>query len=157
MKTIYYYNTKLGKIGIGEQDGHITNLFFETEAPPAWDVVAETPLIQETGLQLAQYLEGERREFDLPLAPEGTEFQKRDWQELQKIAYGTTVSYGEIARALGIPKGARAVGLANNRNPIAILIPCHRVLGADGKLVGYGGGLEMKKALLTIEGCRWKE
>lgn len=105
--------------------------------------------------QLEQYFDGDRREFDLPLAPRGTEFQLRAWDALRSIPYGQTRSYGEQAAMLGGPEAghtlARAVGLANNRNPISIVIPCHRVVGADGSLVGYGGGLEAKRFLLDLE------
>ena len=101
--------------------------------------------------QLAAYFRGELTEFDLPLAPEGTPFQREVWEELRRIPYGTTVSYGEVARRLGRPKSSRAVGMANGRNPIPIVVPCHRVIGADGSLTGYGGGLDRKRALLDIE------
>ena len=94
---------------------------------------------------------GRRREFQLPLAPKGTEFQQKVWKALLDIPYGETRSYGEIARAIGNPKASRAVGMANNRNPIAIIIPCHRVIGSTGKLVGYGGGLDKKEFLLNLE------
>ncbi len=112
----------------------------------------ETPLIRRAAEQLREYLAGERREFDLPLAPQGTEFQKKAWAELCRIPYGETRSYKQIAEAVGCPKGFRAVGMANNRNPIIIVIPCHRVIGANGGLVGYGGGLDVKEQLLKLEG-----
>ena len=123
----------------------------------AFGAAADQSLSPLTGLafgQLAAYFAGQLREFDLPLAPCGTPFQRRVWAALRDIPYGETRSYGEIARAVGCPGGARAVGLANNRNPIAIVIPCHRVIGADGSLVGYGGGLDVKRALLRLEGMR---
>jgi methylated-DNA-[protein]-cysteine S-methyltransferase len=101
--------------------------------------------------QLAAYFAGERRDFDLPLAPEGTPFQRRVWKELARIPFGVTVSYAELARRVGRPRAARAVGTANARNPIAIVVPCHRVIGADGTLVGFGAGLERKKWLLEHE------
>jgi O-6-methylguanine DNA methyltransferase len=101
--------------------------------------------------QLAAYFEGRLREFDLPLAPIGTPFQQRVWEALRQIPYGLTLSYGELARRIGRPGSARAVGLANGRNPVAIIVPCHRVIGADGRLVGYGGGLGCKQALLAFE------
>jgi methylated-DNA-[protein]-cysteine S-methyltransferase len=101
--------------------------------------------------QLAAYFAGRLREFDLPLAPRGTPFQQQVWAGLREIPYGHTLSYGELARRIGYPAGARAVGLANGRNPISIIVPCHRVIGADGRLVGYGGGLENKQALLALE------
>ena len=101
--------------------------------------------------QLEAYFRGERRDFDLELAPRGTAFQQRVWAELRRIPYGKTLSYGELARRLGDVRLTRAVGLANGANPISILIPCHRVIGADGSLIGYGGGLEVKRALLALE------
>lgn len=101
--------------------------------------------------QLDAYFKGELRSFDLPLALEGTAFQKSVWQELLKIPYGTTVSYREIARRIGKPKAVRAVGAANGRNPLPIVVPCHRVISSDGSLIGYGGGLQIKEFLLELE------
>jgi methylated-DNA-[protein]-cysteine S-methyltransferase len=103
--------------------------------------------------QLEEYFAGRRRGFDLPLDLRGTGFQKRCWQELLKIPYGETRSYADIARAIGNPLAVRAVGLANGQNPIAIIVPCHRVIGSDGSLTGYGGGLETKRWLLELEGA----
>src|SRR5579862_9001002 len=101
--------------------------------------------------QLSEYFAGERREFSVPLALRGSEWERRVWDQLLAIPYGSTRSYGEIARALGEPGAARAVGLANGRNPVAVIVPCHRVIGADGSLTGYGGGLERKRLLLDLE------
>ncbi|HEY8882442.1 MAG TPA: methylated-DNA--[protein]-cysteine S-methyltransferase [Dermatophilaceae bacterium] len=101
--------------------------------------------------QLDAYFDGELTRFDVPLAPHGSEFQQRVWAALQEIPYGRTESYGELAERIGSPGGARAVGLANGKNPIGIIIPCHRVVGADGSLTGYGGGIERKKQLLDLE------
>ena len=101
--------------------------------------------------QLSEYLDGTRREFDLVLAPVGTDFQLRVWDEVRRIPYGATRTYGEVARSLGDAALARAVGAANGANPLAIVVPCHRVIGADGSLVGYGGGLRIKRALLDLE------
>ena len=98
-----------------------------------------------------EYLNGKRKSFDIKYEINGTEFQKKVWKELTDIPYGETRSYKEIAVAVGNPKASRAVGMANNKNPIAIIVPCHRVIGSDGKLVGYAGGLDMKRALLTLE------
>jgi methylated-DNA-[protein]-cysteine S-methyltransferase len=110
-----------------------------------------SPVLERTKQQLAEYFRGERREFDLPLAPRGTEFQQRVWRRLRAIEYGTTTSYGALARELGNHQASRAVGLANGSNPIPIVIPCHRVIGGDGALTGFGGGLEIKHALLELE------
>jgi len=105
----------------------------------------------EAKRQIAAYFAGDLTEFDLPLAPHGTPFQQRVWEELRSIPYGTTLTYGELAARTGNPKASRAVGLANGRNPLSIIIPCHRVIGANGKLVGYGGGLSRKEALISLE------
>jgi len=106
---------------------------------------------QKVIAQLDEYFAGRRRDFDLPLAPRGTEFQLAVWRELQRIAFGTTISYAELARRIGNPTAVRAVGAANGANPIPIVIPCHRVIGANGSLTGYGGGLHIKRALLALE------
>jgi methylated-DNA-[protein]-cysteine S-methyltransferase len=133
------------------------------EALSAWGIVAtsgdgriwvqndEARPFQEAKEQLAAYFEGTLTEFDLPLLMEGTDFQRRVWEALQEIPYGTTISYGQLARRVDNPKGSRAVGLANGRNPISIIVPCHRVIGSNGKLTGYGGGLPRKAALLDFE------
>ncbi|MFP3941828.1 MAG: methylated-DNA--[protein]-cysteine S-methyltransferase [Thermoanaerobaculia bacterium] len=109
--------------------------------------------LPELARQLEEYFAGRRRRFEMPLAPEGTEFQRRVWEELARIPWGETRSYGEIARAVGRPGGSRAVGMANNRNPIAVVVPCHRVIGAEGSLTGYGAGLDRKEHLLRLEGA----
>src|SRR5580704_1170966 len=112
----------------------------------------DTAPLEKTIRQLRSYFAGEREEFDLSLAPEGTRFQQEVWKRLCDIPYGETISYGELARKIGNPNASRAVGLANGRNPIPILVPCHRVIGADGSITGYGGGLERKRWLLAHEG-----
>lgn len=116
-----------------------------------------TAALEAAAAQLREYLAGERTDFDLPLRPHGNEFEQAVWAELLRIPYGETTSYGEIARRIGHPGSARAVGRANGRNPIAIVVPCHRVIGSDGSLTGYGGGLDLKRALLTLEAetARW--
>ena len=111
----------------------------------------DSPLLTETVRQLREYFDGSRREFDLPLHMIGTAFQLRCWQALTAIPYGETISYGEQARRIGQPKATRAVGGANHRNRICIIVPCHRVIGADGSLTGYGGGLDVKRWLLAHE------
>lgn len=117
------------------------------------DTEGSVPVLDQAARELEEYFAGERREFTVPLAPEGTEFQRKVWTALLEIPYGATVTYGEIAARIGKPKAAVAVGQANGRNPIPIIIPCHRVVGAGGKLVGYTGGLHIKKALLAVEGA----
>ncbi|HEY3841851.1 MAG TPA: methylated-DNA--[protein]-cysteine S-methyltransferase [Acidimicrobiales bacterium] len=109
------------------------------------------PVLKDTAIQLEEYFAGERTEFDLPLELDGTAFQRDVWNELSRIPYGVTISYGELARRVGRPKGPRAVGQANGKNPIPIIVPCHRVLASNG-IGGYGGGLTMKRALLAVEG-----
>ena len=152
MSNVFYYETALGTIGIAETGDKITHLFFEGEKFPEKEYEKkETPVLAEAGKQLKEYFSGERKEFDLPLAPVGTEFMLRVWKALQAIPYGETRSYKEIAAMAGNSKACRAVGMANNRNPIAIVIPCHRVIGANGDLVGYGGGLDKKIFLLDLE------
>jgi methylated-DNA-[protein]-cysteine S-methyltransferase len=116
------------------------------------DVVEDAGRTAAVRRQLAEYFAGERREFELALAAQGTPFERAVWDELRKIPFGETRSYGEIARALGRPAAARAVGRANGANPIPIVVPCHRVIGADGSLTGFGGGLEAKSRLLELEG-----
>jgi methylated-DNA-[protein]-cysteine S-methyltransferase len=140
---------------------HLTGVYF---APHPKDLSARgwtrapsrTPadsILRRTREQLAAYFAGEVTSFDLPLAPNGTPFQKQVWEALRRIPYGETISYGELARRLGDPKAMRAVGAANGRNPIPIIVPCHRVIGADGSLTGFGGGIDRKRWLLTHEGA----
>ena len=120
------------------------------QAPdPSWK--RDSARLRDVAAQLDAYFAGELQDFDVPLAPEGTEFQRLVWTALRDIPYGETRSYGEIARAVGKPNASRAVGLANGSNPIAIIVPCHRVIGSSGALVGYGGGLPIKEKLLALE------
>ena len=135
---------------IAAEDGAITDIRFGGELPHEAKPL-ETPLIKRCQEELREYFSGERQAFDLPLAPQGTAFQQSVWQALLTIPYGEVRSYGDIARQIGNPKASRAIGGANNRNPIAIVIPCHRVIGANGRLVGYGGGLDKKEMLLSLE------
>ena len=151
MKNIYYYETDIGNIGIAEENNFITDLYFGNITAPKDAAIQETPLLIEAALQLVDYFTGKRKGFDLPLAPKGTDFQKAVWEALQQIPYGETRSYGEVAKSINNFKAARAVGMANNKNPIALFIPCHRVIGANGKLVGYAGGLDVKEHLLNLE------
>ncbi|AJQ29032.1 methylated-DNA--[protein]-cysteine S-methyltransferase [Pelosinus fermentans] len=151
MKNIFFYQTNIGEIGIVENKDAITNLFIKRERIPQEVVVKETVVLKEAGKQLMDYIAGKRKCFELPLAPEGTEFQQIVWKALQEIPCGETRSYGDIARSIGQPKASRAIGMANNKNPILIFIPCHRVVGANGKLVGYAAGLQVKQYLLKLE------
>jgi methylated-DNA-[protein]-cysteine S-methyltransferase len=151
MSNIFYYDIAIGRIGIAENKKAITNLYFENSFSEKYDIVEETPLLKKAYLELEEYFNGNRKLFDLPLAPTGTEFQKKVWKALEEIPYGETRSYKEIATYIGNEKACRAVGMANNRNPIPIFIPCHRVIGSNGDLTGYAGGLDLKKKLLKIE------
>ncbi|WP_026738022.1 methylated-DNA--[protein]-cysteine S-methyltransferase [Pseudoleptotrichia goodfellowii] len=158
MRYVYFYDTKtkeLGTIGIAADENHITNLFFEYEIENIKKdknyILRETFLIKKASEQLFEYLTGKRKDFELPLLKDGTDFQISVWNELIKIPYGETRSYKDIAVAINNEKAVRAVGMANNRNKISIFIPCHRVIGSDKKLVGYGGGLEIKNFYLILK------
>jgi len=152
--TIYYshVNSPVGPLLVAVCDRGLVALEFGRGKIPAGWVESDektAPYVR----QLKEYFAGRRRQFDLPLDLRGTDFQKRCWRELLKIPYGETRSYADIARAIGNPAAVRAVGLANGQNPIAIIVPCHRVIGSDGSLTGYGGGLETKRKLLELEGA----
>jgi methylated-DNA-[protein]-cysteine S-methyltransferase len=136
-------------------DAHEESHFLERLERDSGSVPQEDPRSARLAVeQLRAYFAGERFEFDLPLAPRGTLFQLQVWEALRTIPYGATTSYGAIAKAIGRPSGPRAVGMANGRNPIAIVVPCHRVIGASGALTGYGGGLDRKEWLLALEARR---
>jgi len=149
----FQYESKFGIITIISNGKAITGIKiigktdipFKKEASKLTDKAAE---------ELSEYFAGKRREFDIPLSPDGTEFQRSVWETLMSINYGETRSYKQVAEMVGKPNACRAVGMANNKNPIWIMIPCHRVIGADGSLTGYGGGLELKQQLLKLEKIR---
>jgi len=155
-KSIAYYTSPVGNLTLVEEGGKLIILGLVGDELPEDAVECapgqETPVLARTKQQLDEYFAGKRRDFDLPLAPAGSSFQVSVWDALCTIPYGETRSYGEIAAQLDKPKAARAVGGANNRNPIAIVIPCHRVIGANGAMVGYRGGLDIKEHLLKLEG-----
>lgn len=151
MKNVFYYDTPIGKIGIADNGDFVIGLFFGDTYRPQGAQEKETSLIKRTMEQLREYFAGVRTEFDIPVALQGTEFQTQVWKALMVIPYGKTCTYGELAARIGNPKAFRAVGMANNRNPVSIIVPCHRVIGASGKLVGYGGGLNVKERLLDLE------
>jgi methylated-DNA-[protein]-cysteine S-methyltransferase len=151
-------DSPVGPITLAASEGALTGLYMDvTRHPPAPRQLGEpadpgTEPLDEVARQLAAYFAGELTKFELPLSmDDGTEFQQRVWAALQDIPYGETVSYGELADDIGAPGASRAVGLANGRNPIGIIVPCHRVIGADGGLTGYGGGIERKRFLLDLE------
>lgn len=171
MNRFCYIDSPIGRLLLTCDDAALTGLYMEPEraragawaldpaapgaAPDAAPDAAAAPLaaapLAAAARQLAEYFAGSRREFDLALRLDGTVFQTRVWRELTKIPYGSTWSYGDLARRIGKPSASRAVGLANGRNPISIVVPCHRVIGADGSLTGYGGGLPRKRWLLAHE------
>jgi methylated-DNA-[protein]-cysteine S-methyltransferase len=154
METLYYsrMDSPVGPLLIVASEQGLVRLEFDRD--PAKVPADGTSSDEKTAsyvLQIQEYFRGERQHFDFPLDLRGTEFQKRCWQALLQIPYGETRSYADIARVVGNPRGFRAVGMANNRNPIAIVVPCHRVLASDGTLCGYGGGLDVKERLLQLE------
>lgn len=158
----YIYDTKLGKILIAEDGQSITKVVLLKEADgnshmeqisklfPDYEFM-QTELIKEAAVQLMEYLEGKRKEFTVHLNPRGTEFQKKVWKVLEAIPYGETRSYKQIAQAIGNEKASRAVGMANHKNPIICMIPCHRVIGTKGSMVGYALGIKVKEQLLNME------
>ena len=148
---LYHVPSEMGHFSLVASETALTHFFFDGEAPRFDTTLQETPLLQKAATQLRQYLSGERRQFTVPLDPSGSDFFRRAWQALVAIPYGETRSYQQIAAALGNAKACRAVGLANNRNPLPIFIPCHRVIGANQKLTGYRGGLPLKQSLLELE------
>jgi methylated-DNA-[protein]-cysteine S-methyltransferase len=142
------YESPVGPLRLESEDGSLVALHLN--ARPGPENLGD-PVLADATTQLREYFAGARTSFALRLALHGNPFEQRVWAALQEIPYGETASYGEIANRIGSPGAARAVGLANGRNPIAIIVPCHRVIGANGKLVGFGGGLPMKRALLDLE------
>lgn len=150
MEYSFTYETKIGKITITECDSQLVSIDFGEPSTKQINI-SETPFIKEVHKELEEYFKGTRKTFQLPLALKGTPFQKKVWQTLMTIPYGETMTYKQVAEAVGNPKACRAVGMANNRNQIPIIIPCHRVIGSSGKLVGYAGGLHIKEKLLEME------
>ena len=146
--TATVYDSPVGPLRLETRDGALIRL--ELNAKPGPEN-RDDPVLADAVDQLHAYFAGDRTTFDVPLAMHGNEFEQKVWAALRTIPYGETTSYGAIAEQIGAPGAARAVGLANGRNPIAIIVPCHRVIGANGKLVGFGGGLPMKRALLDLE------
>lgn len=146
----FKYQSAIGSLTFCEEEGKI--IAISTHYTPERGNEEETEIIRKAYTQLTEYLDGKRKVFDLPLAPKGTDFQKQVWQALCKIPYGQTRTYKQIAEAIGNPKGVRAVGMANNRNPLIIVVPCHRVIGSNGKMIGYAAGVDKKEFLLRLEG-----
>ena len=147
----------IGQIALYADESALLGLAFEEDRHPRdWSgaLAKATAVLLDAERQLQEYFGGGRKSFDLPLRPEGTEFQQRVWRQLMQIPFGETLSYLELARRIGNAKAVRAVGMANGRNPIGLIIPCHRVIGSNGDLIGYGGGLPRKEYLLKHEGAR---
>ncbi|MEO7741494.1 MAG: methylated-DNA--[protein]-cysteine S-methyltransferase [Usitatibacter sp.] len=143
-------------IAIADDDGirHVdfVGAKYERRVAREWIEDPANPALRACGSQLAEYFAGTRTRFDLPLAPRGSQFQQRVWGEIARVPYGETISYAELARRAGAPGKARAAGAATGRNPVGVVIPCHRIVGSDGSLTGYAGGLERKRELLELEG-----
>jgi methylated-DNA-[protein]-cysteine S-methyltransferase len=156
MMNVTYIETPVGFLKAEEQNGFLTELDF-TRSKNAEACSNGSAVLNETERQLREYFSGERKSFDLPLRAEGTDFQKAVWNALREIPYGEAKTYGQVAAAVGRPGAARAVGSACHDNPIAVVIPCHRVLGSSGKLTGYGGGLDKKELLLDLEGVSYRK
>ena len=156
MNAYTYFESPIGRLLVTSDGTALTGLYMEpsrkAQSVDGWIQDEAVAPLSATVRQLSEYFAGTRREFDLPLRLQGTTFQTRVWRELTVIPYGQTWSYGQLAQRIDKPSASRAVGLANGRNPISILVPCHRVIGADGSLTGYGGGLERKRWLLAHEG-----
>ena len=146
--------TDLGTMTLIETENKISHISFSIMEKLLEIPIKKTMLLEKAEQQILEYFEGKRQNFSLPIAPEGTAFQKKVWKALQNIPYGQTRSYGEIAKEIGQCHAVRAVGNANHNNPIAIVIPCHRVIGANSKLVGYALGIELKQFLLKLEGVK---
>jgi methylated-DNA-[protein]-cysteine S-methyltransferase len=151
------YESPLGPMFATAEDDGITHIEFEgakyaPEARSDWIEDPRSPDLAACGTQLAEYFCGSRTQFDLRLAPRGSDFQQRVWKEIAGVRYGQTISYAELARRAGAPGQARAAGAATGRNPVSLVIPCHRIVGSDGSLTGYAGGLERKRELLELEG-----
>ncbi len=150
MEGFAVYETKVGYFKIAYADEYIT-FFKKLHDISIQDFGIKTAISDAAHAQLCEYLDGKRKSFDIPYVLKGTDFQKKVWSALCEIPYGEVRSYKDVAVAVGNPKASRAIGLANNKNPITVIVPCHRVIGSSGKLVGYAGGLEMKKYLLAME------
>ena len=146
-----YFNSPIGKIKLTAEEDALTLLSFVSEEDAGTEKTRTNKIITECKKQLKEYFAGKRKKFDVPLKLDGTEFQKKVWKQLLKIPFGKTAAYGEIAKKIKNEKASRAVGGANNKNKIAIIIPCHRVIGTDGSLTGYAGGLDVKEWLLKHE------
>ena len=158
MEYTWMQDTPVGRLLLAGDDAGLRYLLFDRVRTPGQKSLPKPDWTENAARfcdvvkQLKEYFNGQRHEFDVQLAAEGTEFQQKVWNALTTVPFGETASYGQIAKSIGRPEASRAVGMANGRNPISIIVPCHRIIGSNGKLVGYGGGLNRKKTLLTLEG-----
>lgn len=155
----YYdtYDSPIGGMLLAATDDGLSGVYFDRQKHHPgrggdWKRDPANPHLKRARAQLAEYFSGKRRKFDLALDPAGTEFQKAVWRAISSVPFGQTITYGELARRAGVPGSARAAGAATGRNPIGIVVPCHRIMGSDGSLTGYAGGLAKKRALLALEG-----
>lgn len=149
-----YLDTPIGRLRLVSRDDHLVGIEFEGHQEAVAGEEKSDPVLTACAAQLREYFAGKRRSFSLPLAPEGTVFQRAVWHALETIPFGELRSYREVAEAIGKPTAVRAVGAANGRNPLPIVVPCHRVVGSDGSLTGFAGGMEIKRQLLVLEGSR---
>jgi methylated-DNA-[protein]-cysteine S-methyltransferase len=158
MRYYDFYDSPHGRMLLVASDDGLTGVYFDgqkyhPQLEAAWRHDARHALLRQAKRELAEYFGGERKRFETTLAPEGTPFQRRVWKAISTVDFGTTIAYGELARRAGCPGSARAAGAATGRNPIGIIVPCHRIVGSNGALTGYAGGLEKKRALLALEGA----
>lgn len=158
MRYYDFYESPYGRMLLVASDDGLTGVYFDGQKyhprlKAAWRHDARNALLRQAKRELAEYFSGRRKRFEIALAPEGTPFQRAVWKAISTVDFGRTITYGELARRAGAPGSARAAGAATGRNPIGIIVPCHRIVGANGSLTGYAGGLEKKRALLALEGA----
>lgn len=154
-----FYQSPHGKMLLVANDDGLSGVYFDgqkyfPQTDPEWRQDAGNVFLHQAKRELAEYFDGKRERFDMTLAPEGTPFQRAVWKAIFKVGFGKTITYGELARRAGSPGSARAAGAATGRNPISIIVPCHRIVGSNGSLTGYAGGLDRKRALLALESTR---
>ena len=156
MKKALFVSTIIGEVGIVEEDGKITNIFFGGAVKPKQFELSSTPLLEQAAEQIKEYFSGKRKAFDFPINLKGTPFQIKVWEALRTIPFGQTATYKDIAKLIGNEKGFRAVGLACGKNPILLVVPCHRIISQDGKIGGFTGGINAKIKLLNLENINVK-
>ena len=159
MRYYDFYDSPQGRMLLVASGDGLTGVYFDGQKyhasiEPEWRADPRHAILRQAGRELAEYFAGERKRFETPLEPEGTPFQRAVWRAISSVDFGTTITYGELAIRAGFPGSSRAAGAATGRNPLTIIVPCHRIVGSDGSLTGYAGGLERKSALLVLEGAR---